>query len=86
MKQSKAITTRLNQLAGVTEPEGRNVFKKRYKQLHELVYGDEVYNKTFNHHGVIVIENDPVKKQIVGEFLGERVTLNYIDLQSITKQ
>lgn len=25
--QAKQITTRLNQLAGVSEPEGRNVFK-----------------------------------------------------------
>lgn len=30
MKQSKAITTRLNKLAGVKEPEGRNEIRPEY--------------------------------------------------------
>lgn len=52
-KQAKAITTRLNQLAGVKEPEGRNEFKAQEtettREERGATYSTEAFDEAFTY-------------------------------------
>lgn len=87
MNEHKAITSRLNELAGVTEPKGRNEFKHGYAK------GDMVYYNRYTGNGRYM---DTIPCEVVrvtaktlvlddGERTYSRVRPNSVYLQTIGK-